>query len=366
MKFCDDMLYLSLCALNDTTPDKNLVEAIDLDSLFVSCENHKITALVSYALEKVVELPRCFAEAKGKAIRKNMLFDAQRQTILSFFEKNGIRYLPLKGIVLQEYYPKPGMRQMSDNDIFYDVNYRDKLYGFMISLGFKCTQKSDNHDVYEKQPIYNFEFHHALFLKETSQKLCGYYSDIYSRMIKDDDNLCGYHLSVEDFYIYLIAHEYKHYNRSGVGVRSLFDIVVMLKKYESVIDWEYISIETKKAGLDVFEKNQRNLCKKLMLSNNADISEAEAEFIRELLSGGVHGDFCTQIQNKLKADAKGSKLKYIFSRLFPPMHYYKRFYPFFYKHKYLVPVCFLYRIFMAMFVRNKTVKAELDVLRNVR
>ena len=53
-------------------------------------------------------------------MRKALLFDAERKGILDFMEQRGIWYLPLKGVVLKDYYPAVGMRQMSDNDILYD------------------------------------------------------------------------------------------------------------------------------------------------------------------------------------------------------------------------------------------------------
>ena len=79
-----------------------------------------------------------------------MLFDAERELIADFMNKNGIKYMFLKGTILENYYPKIGMREMSDNDIYYDMAFREKLEGFMLSLGYECTQKLDNHDIYVK------------------------------------------------------------------------------------------------------------------------------------------------------------------------------------------------------------------------
>lgn len=39
------------------------------------------------------------------------------------------------------------------------------------------------------------------------------------------------HFSREDFYIYLVAHEYKHYFLGGTSLRSLADTYIYLKKY---------------------------------------------------------------------------------------------------------------------------------------
>lgn len=373
MKYKNDMLYLCLCAINGEKPDKSYVSKIDLDVLFRECQRHSVTALVCYALETVLDLPFVWKEAKGKAVRKNMLFDIERQKITDFMSKNGIRYMPLKGIILKEYYPKIGMREMSDNDIFYDSYFREQLKDFMLSIGYECTSQADDHDIYEKQPMYNFEMHHAVFLQEASEELCNYYIDIEERMLKDDENSCSYHLNDEDFYIYLIAHEYKHYIHSGTGIRSFLDCIVFLKKCGDTLDWKYIEKETEKAGLSFFEKNQRALCKKLsVFSYEYDLFQDEIDFLEYLTLCGAHGTFSISVFNKAKgtafSDGKinfSKRLRYIAKRLFPPMGYYKRFYPFFYRHKYLIPLCFLYRLYLALFKRRKRIKSEIEILNKI-
>ena len=56
-----------------------------------------------------------------------------------------------------------------------------------------------------------------------------------SRLIKDAGNNYGYHFSPEDFYMYMTAHEYKHYSSEGTLLRSLFDI--FLKGTDKVRQW---------------------------------------------------------------------------------------------------------------------------------
>lgn len=58
------------------------------------------------------------------------------------FEKAGIWYLPLKGVILKEMYPVYGIRQMADNDILFDFTYRKEvkdifLWAIKLSLIIK-------------------------------------------------------------------------------------------------------------------------------------------------------------------------------------------------------------------------------------
>mgnify|MGYP002969688486 CR=1 FL=1 len=79
-------------------------------------------------------------------------------------------YLPLKGIIMKDYYPSVGMRQMSDNDILFDKAYAKQIRDYMsdndilfdadawermekhmISEGYKAEYVGKgNHDVYHK------------------------------------------------------------------------------------------------------------------------------------------------------------------------------------------------------------------------
>lgn len=95
-----------------------------------------------------------------------MLLDSEREKIFSLFEKGGIWYLPLKGVILKEMYHVYGMRQMADNDILFDSTYRKEVKDIFLSLGYEMeSYNKGNHDVYLKAPIYNYEMHVSLFDK---------------------------------------------------------------------------------------------------------------------------------------------------------------------------------------------------------
>lgn len=60
-------------------------------------------------------------------------------------------YLPLKGIIMKDYYPSVGMRQMSDNDILFDADAWERMEKHMISEGYKAEYVGKgNHDAYHK------------------------------------------------------------------------------------------------------------------------------------------------------------------------------------------------------------------------
>ena len=77
----------------------------------------------------------------------------------------------------------------------------------------------------------------------------------------EDGTAAGtYHFTPEDFYVYLVAHEYKHYVRGGTGLRSLLDVYVFLRRMGDSLDRDYIRRETDKLNITEFEtQTERSL-----------------------------------------------------------------------------------------------------------
>ena len=366
------VLYLCLCAINNTSPSADALKGADIKELYRCSAKHKVTALVCYALEKIVQVPVLFSEAKTKAVRKDMLLDTEFQKISAFLQSKGIFYMPLKGALLKEYYPNAGMRQMSDVDIFYDFRFREEIREYMLEKGYECIAFTEGQDAYKRQPVYNFEFHHLLFSPLESEVFYDYYKDIKKRLVKDSENPLRYNMSKEDFYIYLIAHEFKHFSQFGTGIRSLLDVIVFTSKFWDSLDMKYVHREFEKLNLSEFEEKQRALCNRLAEDNLfGNLSVEDEELLSCFLSTGVYGDYRTGVANRITGKAgekdrefsRGKKIKYIIRRVFPPLEYYRAAYPFFYKHKILIPFCVVYRVFLALFKRSAFVRAELDTLK---
>ena len=125
-------------------------------------------------------------KAKERAIRKTMLLDAERGQILAELERLGIWYMPLKGSILKDYYPRYGMRQMGDNDILYDTDRQEDVVILMKERGYtvKCIDKN-NQDDFLKLPVYNFEMHSVLCAKKSNAAWYAYYRGIKDRLLRD-------------------------------------------------------------------------------------------------------------------------------------------------------------------------------------
>lgn len=356
-----DLLYLSACAVNQIAPDANRVSHMDLNAVYRLASFHSVVPLVSFALEQVIELPQAYDQAKKKAIRKLALFDIERSKILSALAKKKIWYLPLKGIVIKDYYPKFGMREMVDNDLLCDPDRMQDVKTIMEGLGFHCDLFGvDNQDVYSKD-VLCFEIHSSLFQDDKYSLFSEYYQDVKAKLTHEEDNPFAYRFNAEDLYIFIIAHEYKHYSRGGVGIRSLLDTCVFLQRHSELLDWSYIDGELQKLFLTDFEKMNRELAKKAF--SGQSLNEEEKQQLMYYLSSGAHGTtdhrMHNRVSNALSGDDENAKGKYIRDRIFLRGEELKRKHPFVYRHKILLPFFDVFRLFRAAFTKPKKTWSEL-------
>ena len=57
-----------------------------------------------------------------------------------------------------------------------------------------------------------------------------------------------------------------------------------------------------------------------------------------------------------------SKFRYIMRRIFPELEVYKEHYPFFYKHRILLPIGWLYRLFKGIILKSRRIINELKIV----
>lgn len=362
-----DIIYLTACAVNGDIPDMKKIEGYDLEQMYKVCQRHILTAVTSYALESAGISDERFTQAKGKAIRKNILLDTERGKLLDRLEQEKIWYMPLKGSLLKDMYSKTGMRQMADNDILFDSAYRDRVRDIMLESGFSCENYGKgNHDVYFKKPVCNFEMHVSLFA-ESNVMFYGYYKDVKERLITDEDKSCGYHFSPEDFYIYLISHEYKHFSGGGTGIRSLLDTYMYLKRLKDTLDWNYINREAETLGLTDFERSNRELALKVF--GREELTEEDRKLLDYHIFSGTYGNIDNSVRHKLDKQydetGKRSKLVYIIRRIFPDMEFMTRAVPFVNNNPLLYPAGVIVRLVRGSTIRRKKLRREFNALKKI-
>ena len=292
-------------------------------------------------------------------VRKAVSFEEERKALYGYLNEHGIDYLPLKGIIIKDYYPDQFSREFADNDILFDEK-KDKLVKeFFVKRDYEVEAfRKSNHDVFQKKPFFNFEMHRALFGETGDNGLIIKYFNSYlnKSLIKENKE---HYLSDEDFYIYFTAHSYKHYHGSGCGIRTLIDYYLYVRK--SNLDFDHINKELEKLNLVDFSNQIRTISQKGF--DDEPLSEEEEQVLLYIASSGTYGTLEHSVAKGVKA--KG-KFGYFMSRIFPPYCFYKYAYPWAYYCPILIPLAWLARFFRVLFKNPKKAKNELKTIHNYK
>lgn len=382
-KTSEFLIYLMACSLQGTKPEEALLANIDMEALLRLAKAHSVSAMVCMALEQTdafqhaAETTRLkWLDAKNKAVRKNMLLDAERHQLEKEFAEHGIWYMPLKGSILKDWYPKFGMREMADNDILFDPAGRKQVREIFQNRSYKTVSfRKGNHDVYEKAPIYNFEMHVSLF-NGTYKELTEQYENVKEHLLPVDGTAYQFAFTPEDFYVFVLAHAHKHYSYSGTGIRTLADIYIMNQKLGGTMNWEYVDSELRDLGIFSYERESRELAQKLFgiaeLPTEANLSEAEQQMLAYYLGASTYGTIENRTLNqmqKLQPDGGAitahTKRKYLLSRIFPGREWCKACAPTVYKYPVLLPFFWVRRLVYRGITNRKKVTQEIKALKAV-
>lgn len=382
------LIGLIRCSFRGEVP-KEKPEKCSWELVFRLAKSNSVESTASPAIQRYgQEIPEKIAKewkaAQNQTIYRQLRFDLEREQILAKMAEAGLSVLPLKGIYVAGYYPFPGMRWMCDNDILYgyvesdpEGGYRfrgqteqeqndwnkkaeQELQKIMEELGYKAEHLGGAHDVYQKEPFFNFEMHHRL--AEADSIIGEYYQNPWKRAKQNDKNKQFYYFSDEDEYIYLITHAYKHFAHAGCGIRTLADEYAILSK-KTELDWKYVKTELEKLELDTFEEKLRATAQNAF-SEKGELRCEDWEMIFYMLGCGTYGTTGNMIRNRLEETKKNLKAgedvrrSYMKERVWISEAKMKEFYPFFYRHKIFRVFLPVYRVIKGMILHPRRLIAE--------
>lgn len=353
------LIHLLSCALNAKAP-KRSEEGIDFSALLSLAKKHQIYNMVFPLIQDMEDVP---AEDKANwrnyslsEISRMIAVNNERSVIFKALTQSEIKFMPLKGLIIKNYYPKESMRQMSDNDILFDVSKRDELAAIMKKNGYKAVATGENSDDYHKPPHSTFEFHRELFFKE--HDFCPRFDKLWQNAEQDSENPYMYHMGINDVYVYSVCHMYKHFSTAGCGIRFLADNYVFLKKESENLDWNYINDRFKEYGIEEYEEKSRELAFKLF--DEKELNEDETELFETYINFGIYGNGNIRLSRSIERLAEASsfdnaKKKYILNRLFPSKKKMIADYRVLEKKPYLLPFYYLKRLLKGIAEGKKTI-----------
>ena len=373
------LLYLLACALHNKAADLNMLGEINHAKLYRIAQKHLLGAITCMALEQAQALPsnseqrKQWLEAKNKAIRKNVLLRNELQALSAELESAHIWHIPLKGSIIQDWYPQFGMREMSDVDVLFDPAFRADVRRLFEKRGYTTKLYNINHeDVYEKQPVYLFEMHISLFGEINEQNLVETFNHFEQYAHNVGDMLYRKELDTNSFYCYFVAHSFMHYSAHGTGLRTLLDFYVVNQQLKNKLDPKRIAHILNSIGAYAFEQELQKLTTGLFGGTQANVLEALSEKQLSLLSqfcdSAAFGNTQHFIDQQLAMLAKENgntgfsiKAKYLIKRLFPNRTWCKERYPLVYKYPVLLPAFWIWR-FVRKGLLDKQAFRELTAL----
>ncbi len=350
-----DLVQLIRLAL---TGHGQLSEHPDWPKIFAMARGHMVCALVAQCATSCgcdQETAGRFQEEQLKCLQKSLCYAEERKQLFSDFDRAGISYIPLKGIVIGPFYPVPNAREFADHDILVRGD-AEKIDEIFLVRDYVKNSSGPVHDVYLKEPFYNFEIHHTLFDKGIHD--LPIFEKIWDRALPDGEGTCAYHLSEADFYVYQLAHFQKHYFGGGAGLRSFVDFYLIDRKVPEESRSE-IDQAVREAGLEDFQAFCRHTTYALFEGDPCEIGQDDLDYIA---SSGSYGSLDHMVRNQV---GRVGKRSYLFHRIFPPYRTMKTIFPFVRAVPILLPLGWLVRWIRAVFSpsRRRRTRQEIRVLK---
>lgn len=344
------------------------------------------------------ELRHAWGAAADLTLLRQLQFDVERERITARMEAGGLSWLPLKGVLIAGYYPQPGLRSMSDNDILYGFvepepdgrGFRikgateaeraetvergtEEIVRIMKGPGYRGEHVgASKDDCFYKEPMFNFEMHRGLMddMDEDIPAFCAYYENPWLRARQDGNEPLRFLFSPADEYLYFLAHAYKHFSRAGCGVRFIADEWVLLGHYGEALFGPYLEGELEKLGLAEFDRLVRDMAQAVFGGEGEAprLTDDQQRLWFYLLGCGTYGTTENRVAHKLQELAEEGKsagearAEYLGSRFFPSYTWCCRYYPVLRGRKWLYPGFLVFRIVRGVVVHPGRLLGELRVI----
>lgn len=328
-----------------------------LDGILPLCREHEITPMVcegavNCGIHNSPSFRPLFLESCQHLLASERQAGLVR-SIFRTFNENGIDYMPVKGCLMKQRYPKHEFRPMGDVDILIRTEQYDKIRPLMLQLGFKEGVES-NHEYIWNSVSLCVELHKRL-VPSYNKDYYAYFGDGWR--LATQRNGTRYAMKPEDEFIYLFVHLAKHYRDGGVGCRQMVDLWVQRRIFPD-LDQDYLRRELRKLRLLEFYDNVFKTLTVWFEDGTADeVTDCITDFI---FSAGAWGNEENHMlsdalrEQKMAGSAWGGKLVAGIKLVFPPYSGMAMHFPVLKKVPFLLPVMWPVRWAELLFVRRKS------------
>lgn len=334
-------------------------ENVDWSAVFALAGQQKLTPLLFEAARKApaaAENAALFA-----AVKQQVIGQVLHQTLRAA----GLHPVVVKGQLCSRLYPLQDHRISADDDLYIPEAEFPACHARLLANGLTTDTPADelaaaDEVSYTKEgsPLY-IELHRHLFdsSEDAHDDLNRFFADLHP--VEIDGFLA---MPPHEHLLYLILHAYKHFVRSGIGLRQFCDIGLWARAYHDQIDWLRLhdqcrTVHAAKFAAAAFCIAANDLGIELDLPAPWEDTMDVAPLLHDTLCGGVYGsnDYTrlhasTVTLNAVRASRTGGRSS-VLRTVFPPRSVLARRYPYLKKHTWLLPAAWAQRL--AHYAREK-------------
>lgn len=340
------------------------IEKVDWPAVFALAGQQKLLPILFEAVRKMPaagENAALFAVTKQQVIGQVLNQTVRSAEFADLYHKlraAGLHPIVVKGQLCSRLYPQTDHRISADDDLLIPDGEFMACHEQLLTNGLTTDTPADelasaDEVSYTKKgsPLY-IELHRHLFdsAEDSHDELNHFFADL--NPVETDGLLA---MPPHEHLLYLLLHAYKHFVRSGIGLRQFCDIGLWARAYHVEIDWQRLheqcgSVHAATFAAAAFHIAGDYLGIEFDLPAPWDGSIDVEPLLHDSLCGGVYGSndltrlhSSTVTLNAVKASRTGEKSS-VLSTVFPKREYLERRYPYLKKRPYLLPVAWVQRI----------------------
>lgn len=339
-------------------------ENVDWPAVFTLANQQKLLPILFEAVRKMPaaeENVALFAVTKQQVIGQVLNQTVRSAEFSDLYHKlrsAGLHPIVVKGQLCSRLYPLKDHRISADDDLYIPDAEFMACHEQLLANGLTTDTPADELPTadevsYTKEgsPLY-IELHRHLFdsSEDAHDELNHFFASL--KPVETDGFLA---MPPHEHLLYLILHAYKHFVRSGIGLRQFCDIGLWARAYHVEIDWQRLheqceSVHAATFAAAAFRIARDDLGIDFDLPTPWDGGIDVEPLLHDTLCGGVYGSngltrlhSSTVTLNAVKASRTGGKNS-VLRTVFPKREYLERRYPYLKKRPYLLPVAWAQRL----------------------
>ena len=339
-------------------------EKVDWPAIFTLANQQKLLPILFEAVRKMPaaeENAVLFAVTKQQVIGQVLNQTVRSAEFADLYRKlraAGLHPVVVKGQLCSRLYPLKDHRISADDDFYIPDAEFMACHEQLLANGLTTDTPTDelataDEVSYTKKgsPLY-IELHRHLFdsAEDAHDELNHFFADL--NPVEIDGFLA---MPPHEHLLYLLLHAYKHFVRSGIGLRQFCDIGLWARAYHGEIDWQRLHEQCESVHAATFAAAAFRIARDYLdiefdLPAPWDGSIDVEPLLHDSLCGGVYGSndltrlhSSTVTLNAVKASRTGEKSS-VLRTVFPKREYLERRYPYLKKRPYLLLVAWVQRL----------------------